>query len=185
MAEPTAPPQPQKPHQADGNAKPGSRLKRKRGSNLSINATLKGDVKEETEEETTDDTAPKPGLPKEEFDQNRLLNIWNEYLEIIKSKGRQKIYSSLNNKKLTLGENFVVHLQLENEIQQSFFDEEKSELLRFMREKLNNYSLQFNITITKSTQTLEPYSAQEKFEYMVKKNPNLLELKKRLDLDIE
>lgn len=114
-----------------------------------------------------------------------MLNIWKEYLEIIKSEGRQKIYSSLSNKQLTLRENFVVELQLENEIQLSFFQEEKPELLRFMREKLNNFSLLFEIIITKGTQTLEPYSPQEKFEYMAKKNPYLLELKRKLDLDIE
>ncbi len=79
----------------------------------------------------------------------------------------------------------MVELKLENEIQQSFFNEEKGDLLRFMRDKLNNYSLQFEITITKDKQVLEPYSPQEKFEYMVKKNPHLLELKRRLDLDIE
>ncbi len=78
-----------------------------------------------------------------------------------------------------------MELKLENEIQQSFFNEEKGDLLRFMRDKLNNYSLQFEITITKDKQVLEPYSPQEKFEYMVKKNPHLLELKRRLDLDIE
>ncbi len=78
-----------------------------------------------------------------------------------------------------------MELKLENEIQQSFFNEEKGDLLRFIRQKLNNYSLQFEITITKDKQVLEPYSPQEKFEYMVKKNPHLLELKRRLDLDIE
>lgn len=166
-------------------AKTGSRLKRKRNNSLSINATLKGNLNEEGEEEEQDDTAPNPEAPKEDFDQNRLMNIWKEYLEIIKSEGRQKIYSSLSNKQLTLRENFVVDLQLENEIQMSFFQEEKPELLRFMREKLNNFSLQFEVVITKGTQTLEPYSPQEKFEYMAKKNPYLLELKRKLDLDIE
>jgi DNA polymerase-3 subunit gamma/tau len=152
---------------------------------LSINATLKNEVKEDSEEETNDDTAPNPELPKDDFDTQSLINIWNEYLEIVKSEGRQKIFSSLSNKPLEVKENFVVELKLENEIQQSFFNEEKPELMRFIRQKLNNFSLQFDIKITKDKQVLEPYSPQEKFEYMVKKNPHLLELKRRLDLDIE
>lgn len=132
-----------------------------------------------------DDTAPNPELPKDVFDQNTLLNYWNAYLEIVKEAGRQKIYSSLRNKPLSIKENSLIELQLENEIQQSFFNEEKSDLLRFMREKLNNFSIQFEIKITKESQVLEPYSAQEKFEYMVKKNKHLLDLKRKLDLDIE
>ena len=159
--------------------------KRKRRSKLSITGTLSGEIKEENDEEEVDDTAPNPELPKDEFDETRLTNIWNEYLEIIKSEGKQRIFSSLSNKKLKLEENFTVMLLLENDIQVDFFNEEKAELLRFMREKLNNYSLQFRIEKTRQTQTLEPYSAQEKYEYMVKKNPHLQTLRKLLDLDVE
>lgn len=124
-------------------------------------------------------------MPRDDFDQNRLVNIWNEYLEIIKSEDRKKIFNSLSNKQLTLKEDFVVELQLESEIQESFFNEEKPNLIRFVREKLNNFSVQFAIKLVKGNRTLEPYSAKEKFEYMVKKNPNLLLLKQKLDLDIE
>ena len=55
----------------------------------------------------------------------------------------------------------------------------------FLREKLNNFSLQFTVKIAKSAKNLEPYSAEEKFQYMVAKNPNLLLLKQKLDLDVE
>lgn len=150
----------------------------------SITDTLSSTKVEEVEKEV-DDTAPDPGLPKEEFDLNTLLNQWNDYLETAKKGGRQKVYATLANKTLKLRENFIVGLELENDIQVSYFNEEKSDLLRFIREKLNNFSIQFDVTVTKNSATREPYSAKEKYEYMLAKNPNLAILKKKLGLDIE
>lgn len=78
-----------------------------------------------------------------------------------------------------------MELQLENDIQEAFFNEERTELLRFMRDKLNNFSLQFEIHKIQGTKKLEPYSPQEKYKYMLEKNPHLALLKQKLDLDIE
>ena len=111
--------------------------------------------------------------------------IWNEYIEFVKSQGQQRIYSTLANKTFKLKENFTIELHLENEIQESYYTEGKAEILKYLRQKLNNYSLQFEITIIKNAKKLEPYSPQEKFQYMAEKNPNLLILKQKLDLDIE
>lgn len=164
-----------------------SKLKKARArSGFSINATLHSDEKENTtEEQNEDEDQIDPGLPKRDFSENHLLNLWNEYLEMLRNLQKQKIYGSLTNKKLRLLENFTVQIELENEIQESFFEEEKRNILSFLREKLNNYSLQFVVKITKNTQASEPYSPEEKFQYMVKQNPNLLLLKQKLDLDIE
>lgn len=164
---------------------PGGRVQRKKRKGFSITGTLEGEAKAEGDEEEKDDTAPNPELPKEEFDENRLTNIWNEYLEIVKSEGRQKNYSSLKHTTFKIKENHRVELHLESDMQESFFHDERSGLLRFMRGKLNNFFLQFDVVKIKGSQTREPYSPQEKFEYMVKKNPHLLLLKQKLDLDIE
>lgn len=132
-----------------------------------------------------DDTAINPDLPKDPFDETQFTNIWTEYIDLVKSQGQQRIYSTLANKTIKLKENFIVELHLENEIQESYYTEGKSEILKYVRQKLNNYSVQFEIKIIQNTKKLEPYSAQEKFQYMAEKNPNLLILKQKLDLDIE
>lgn len=119
------------------------------------------------------------------FDEAQFSNIWNEFIEMMKTQSKQRIYSTLANKSYKLKENFIIELQLENEIQESYFSENKSDILKFVRAKLNNFSIQFDIKIIKNAKQLEPYSPQEKFQYMVEKNPNLLILKQKLDLDIE
>lgn len=159
---------------------------KKRRSSFSISGSLEGNLKEEgDEEEVIDDTAINPDLPKDPFDETQFTNIWTEYIDLVKSQGQQRIYSTLANKTIKLKDNFIVELHLENEIQESYYTEGKSEILKYVRQKLNNYSVQFEIKIIQNTKKLEPYSAQEKFQYMAEKNPNLLILKQKLDLDIE
>ncbi|HCQ14739.1 MAG TPA: DNA polymerase III subunit gamma/tau [Cryomorphaceae bacterium] len=164
-----------------------SRLKsRTKRSSFSISDTIEDNLaKKEENESEEDETAVQPGLPKEDFNETQLKNLWNEYMEMLRGMQKQKVYGSLNNKTLRLKENFTVELELESEIQQSFFEEEKRDIIMFLREKLNNFSLQFTVKIAKSAKNLEPYSAEEKFQYMVAKNPNLLLLKQKLDLDVE
>lgn len=147
---------------------------------------LDGKVEENSgEEESIDETAINPSLPKDDFDKTQFFNIWNEYIELVKSQQMQRIYSTLANKTIVLKENYTLELHLENEIQDSYFQESKGEILKFIREKLNNYSVQFEVKIIKNARQLEPYSPQEKFQYMAEKNPHLLLLKQKLDLDLE
>ncbi len=162
-----------------------NKLKTKK-SRFSISNTLMGKLEEKmVEEEQEDYTAPRPDMPKDDFNDNRLANLWQEYLLMLKKLQKKRLFSSLANKKLVLKENYTVEITLDNETQFSLFEEEKPQLLKFLREKLNNFSLVFDIKVAESAKSLEPYSPQEKFQYMAEKNPHLLELKQRLDLDLE
>ena len=58
-------------------------------------------------------------------------------------------------------------------------------MLQFLQKRLNNYSLSFNIIIAESARQLEPYTADEKYQYMLEKNPHLALLRQKLNLDIE
>lgn len=153
---------------------------------FSISGTLQSGVHEESDaEEVVDDTAPDPGLPSDDFTEGQLQNIWNEYLDQLKEAKKHRVYGSLDNKKLVLKENFLVEIELDSETQRSNFEEEKRALVKFIREKLNNFSIQFETRVTVNERKLEPYSASEKFQYMAEKNPHLLLLKQKLDLDLE
>lgn len=178
-------PKPQAENTTQPASPSGGRLK-KRKSTFSITANLEGDHKDdEGEKEQIDETAINPDLPKDPFDENQFTNIWNEYIESVKARQKQRIYSTIVNKTTRLKENFIIELELENEIQESYFSEWKADILKFVRKKLNNFSIQFEVKLIKSTKKLEPYSPQEKFQYMAEKNPHLLLLKQKLDLDIE
>ncbi len=160
--------------------------RRKKRKSFGINQTLRGENESDDDnKEEVDDTAPNPELPKDPFGEQELMNFWTEYLDQCKKAKQQTIYSTLKSCGLKLKENAVVELQLESDAQETNYNEVKPDLLRFLRQKLNNFSLTFEVVKVKTGRVLEPYSPQEKFEYMLKQNPHLMTLKQKLDLDIE
>lgn len=159
---------------------------RKRQS-FSINSILSGEEtkKENSEEEEADESAIDNSLPKDEFTQNQLQNLWQEYLNNLKKEGRSRVYNGLNQSPLIMAENYTIIIELHSETQMACFKEEKREIIKYLRLKLNNFALLFEVKMVKSNVQLEPYSPHEKYEYMVKKNPYLKEFRKRMNLDIE
>ncbi len=162
------------------------RLKKGKSS-FSISSVLKGEeIKQKKEEEEEfDETAVNPALPKDEISSNRLENLWREYLEQLKKDLKHITYNSLAKAPIKLKEDFSIVIELHSKAQVSNFEAEKRFLLKHLREKLNNYSIQFVVEMTKTAAKLEPYTPQEKYEYMAKKNPYLNEMRKKLNLDLE
>ncbi|MBX2967492.1 MAG: hypothetical protein KF845_15215 [Cyclobacteriaceae bacterium] len=77
----------------------------------------------------------------------------------------------------------TIVLHLLNPIQETLLNELKSDLLQFIRESVQNYSIQVTGELKTSDTKRVIYTNREKFEHLAEKNPNLLELKDRLGLD--
>ena len=59
-------------------------------------------------------------------------------------------------------------------------------LLGFLKEELNNYSINLAIEITEKLETEDLiYTESDKFKYLSEKNPELELLKKKFNLDFE
>lgn len=160
---------------------------KKAKSGFSISSVLKGEElnKKKADEEEIDETAINPELPKDEISANRLENLWREYLEQLKKDQKHITFNSLTKAPIKLKEDFSILIELHSKAQVSNFEAEKRNLLKYLREKLNNFSIQFVVEMTKTAAKLEPYTPQEKYEYMAKKNPYLNEMRKKLNLDLE
>jgi DNA polymerase-3 subunit gamma/tau len=74
---------------------------------------------------------------------------------------------------------------LHNPIQETLLDTLRSDVTTFLRNKLNNDSIQVAGELKETTGKKVIYTNREKFEYLVEKNPAIGELKKRLDLDTD
>jgi len=59
----------------------------------------------------------------------------------------------------------------------------KEELMRFLRNKLENDSLSIAVQMTKGTEAKVAYTNREKFEEMARKNPFLLKLQQKFQMD--
>lgn len=176
------------PIKVSAQAVPSASGRLKKGkSSFSISSVLKGEEikQKKAEEEEFDETAVNPALPKDEISSNRLENLWREYLEQLKKDLKHITYNSLAKAPIKLKEDFSIVIELHSKAQVSNFEAEKRNLLKYLREKLNNFSIQFVVEMTKTAAKLEPYTPQEKYEYMAKKNPYLNEMRKKLNLDLE
>lgn len=140
---------------------------------------------DEQQEDEQDELAPQLDKPREAFSQDQLDSFYQNFVEQLKEQNKPRIVATLSNKspKISKDENTV--LILENKTQETYFQEIKRDLVRFLRSKLNNYSLIIDTKIVAGSQQTEPYSPEEKYQYLLKKNPHLAELRDKLNLDLE
>jgi hypothetical protein len=79
----------------------------------------------------------------------------------------------------------TLEITVDNNIQQGYFNDEQKELVPWLRRKLDNFALRFEVKMAENVQTKKLYLPEEKFKHMVEKNPNLLYLREKLNTDLE
>lgn len=159
-------------------------LSRFQTASVSISAGL-NESEEDTETgESTDSTAQIQNRPQEPFDQPKLMKAWNAYARQIKKAGRESFYSTLTLSDPEIRSENQLKLTIKNSAQELELNKEKGDMLDFLREKLNNYYVEIDFEIEVSDQPTALYTNSQKFEAMVKKNPNLGKLTGNLNLDI-
>ena len=120
-----------------------------------------------------------------DFTLKELMLKWNAFSYQLKEKGRQGLYITLTKRKPTLKENFILEFIIDNEIQKIELEEERSNLLTFIRTELNNYSIQLKVLLNQEDNSVKHLSSKDKFMKMAEKNPALHDLREKLNLDIE
>jgi DNA polymerase-3 subunit gamma/tau len=142
---------------------------------------------EKSDLDSTNDAAYYEGKPADAFNLNELWDAWKEYAAQIKAEDKQSYFVTLTKHDPVVVEENQIEFLVDNHVQVSDLGEDKSNLLEFLREKLNNWRIQLNVVIdeteTKDGDSL--YDPSAKFAAMAEKNPLLKELKNRFDLDIE
>lgn len=82
-------------------------------------------------------------------------------------------------------QNGTMSLVLDNDLQLEKLNEIKGELLHFLRSRFAVDKMIIEGRVAPSEVKRMPYTPKEKFEYMVTKNENLIELKQRFGLEID
>ena len=78
-----------------------------------------------------------------------------------------------------------MYTALKNAAQMELLTNIKQDLLDELRVVLSNKQTQLSITESEHENEVKAYKPHDKFKLLSEKNPALLELKKRFDLDIE
>ncbi|MBA4849190.1 DNA polymerase III subunit gamma/tau [Emticicia sp. BO119] len=78
----------------------------------------------------------------------------------------------------------ILKLRLDNQVQMDLLTQMKQDLAVYLRQQLQNSSIQIASEIVENQQERRPYTAQEKFEFLANKNPALWDLKEKLGMDL-
>lgn len=110
-----------------------------------------------------------------------LKSAWLEFAE---QRKPFKAEFQLLNQELELKDSIVI-LHLLNPVQETLLNSLKAELMQYIREKLNNFTIQIRGELDASDHKQVIYTNREKFEHLAEKNPNLRLMKDRLGLDTD
>lgn len=132
-----------------------------------------------------DDKGPKyiNGTEKEPFTYERLLELWKVCAEKANAAHKIHLYTLLTSNEPILNGTEITVL-VENLALESTLQSEKIELLNFLRSELRNFDVEIVAKRAASTHKKRIYTNPDKYKYMVDKNPQLEEMRRRFNLDV-
>jgi len=142
------------------------------------------DIKSGKFELKKEEKVEEANLPTNDFSYGDFKHYWDEAIAQIAAKNQASINVMIANLQPELKDNTAIYLQFNNKIQLELFQSEKPFIAGYLREKLQNYTLDFVIEMNTTELDSTPYTNAEKFKSMSSKNPNLQVLRDVLGLDI-
>ncbi len=136
--------------------------------------------KKEEEKQIPEQSGEKPN---EEFSETFLLELWNEFLDNLSKANKIPVYNALHTGIVQLKTKFKIQFEFTSSSLAGEFELEKDNLMRFLREKLNNHHIEFQIKIKEDPSKKYVKSNQEKFMDMAQQNPILFKMKDEFGLD--
>ncbi len=131
----------------------------------------------------TEEVLPDLSAP---FDQPMLEGLWRIYSEKLEKHGRMTLSAAMKKRNPTVGKNFELNFIVDSAAAEKDMNEEKLELLIYLRKELSNYKIILNVTVNVTESSDGPaYTPSEKFKRLAEINPAMNELKKSFDLEIE
>ena len=120
------------------------------------------------------------------FTQKDLEASWKNFATKIGLEGKHNLSSILKEKTPIISDDFVLELTLNNKVQEEVLNEEKSNILSYLKKSLINNSIQINIIMRElEKQEIKAYTPEDKFKEMAEKNPTLLEMKDQFGLELD
>jgi DNA polymerase-3 subunit gamma/tau len=126
-----------------------------------------------------EDTSKKP---TEAFTKEAFLTQWKIYKDKLMTDGQIMFASAFENAPEI--EDSLIKVIVENKAIVDEFTAQKPDILDFFRATLNNYNIDFELSINKDKANKKAFTPEEKFEKMSEKNPVLKLLRDKLDLEV-
>ena len=126
---------------------------------------------------------PEEAKPKDPFELEELKVLWTEYIDQLKKERKLNIASILSMNNLEVENSNQILFTVANEMNKAEVNQEMEHLLPFLRKRLNNYEIQIKLIVSEITKEETVSSPTEKYQYLLKLNPALEDLKNKFDLD--
>lgn len=125
------------------------------------------------------------GTAKDDYTPDQFFKCWSDFAAMLKSDGKKNALTIFitNPPKLIQPDHYEVIV--ENKVQETTFREERPNLLNFLRTSLRNFNIEVSVRIDEKAVIKRPYTASEKFQHMAAKNPALVDLKNKFNLDFD
>lgn len=157
--------------------KPSIKNIKRRTSALSFKSlTEKREFKVVDEEENFDNH------PRTPFNDEQLKEAWNKYYFKLQELGEKNMASILLAGQPSSKQNEIT-VTLPNNLMKKQLEKGKPKLLKFLRERLNNYGISISVVVSVVVEKKFAYTPQEKFMKLKEKNPMLEKLKNTFGLD--
>lgn len=141
---------------------------------------------EKKEEENTNLFASTDGLPQTDFTAEQVQELWLKYADAAGADGKINLRMNLKNALPKVNAGYRLAITVPSVTIKDMVDEEKINLLEFLRKQLNNYVIDLDITVNVGDAGVtRPYTQGQKFQYLAERNPVLKKLKEKLDLEID
>lgn len=125
------------------------------------------------------------GTDKEDFSYDDFLKYWHQYADKVKAEGKLNLLSIFTTSAPVMVKPYVFEVIAGTKSLETSFREDKHNILNFLRTSLKNFDIEINTRIEEMVATKKLYSATDKYQHMAAKNPQLAELRRRFNLEIE
>ena len=157
--------------------------KTRRRSALSLSSLKRNKIEEEKLKNKQRVVENLDDLPKDPFTEETFLKIWNSYIHDLHQNG-EKIFASILKTDTPKIKNDTIFVTYPNKMMKAELLKVKPKALKYLRQELNNYSIDFDITVNEETAKKFAYTPQEKYELLKEKNEALALLKKTFNLEL-
>ena len=108
---------------------------------------------------------------------------WKKMIESFKENEKSNLALALGINKPVLLDDFKIEIELSNSSQVELINQEKQDILIFLKDKLNNDSIDLNTKVTELKKDNTPYTNSDKYKRMYEDNKYLEKLGQKLGLD--
>lgn len=120
------------------------------------------------------------------FTEEEFKEVWTNYLNKLENGGKSRYTAFLKESPINFASPVKVEIELKSQLESEMMEEERMDLIPFMRKTLQNFDLELNFTINKDRIVhLSKVSKSDQLKRMIDKNSELGDFVQGLGLEID